>query len=49
LVDRADVVVHLAAAVGVNLIVESPVRRSTLRRPAGRVSNRSARFVITTS
>jgi UDP-glucose 4-epimerase len=26
LVDRADVVVHLAAAVGVNLIVESPVR-----------------------
>jgi hypothetical protein len=23
--------------------------RSTLRRPAGRVSNRSARFVITTS
>jgi len=26
LVDRADVVAHLAAAVGVNLIVESPVR-----------------------
>jgi UDP-glucose 4-epimerase len=26
LVDRADAVVHLAAAVGVNLIVESPVR-----------------------
>jgi UDP-glucose 4-epimerase len=26
LVDRSDVVVHLAAAVGVNLIVESPVR-----------------------
>ena len=26
LVDRADVVFHLAAAVGVKLIVESPVR-----------------------